>query len=136
MGQAILVPGYLYRVTVCRALIPQPLTDLAELLSSDNCLECFVPLSSTVHGRLGYLEVWGIHIFAGSREKFTFMVLSQVEMFGPYWNQADGEPLGLKQSVLGNLLGCCLCILMCEQGDFSRREVSSCQTLTQIILGV
>lgn len=95
-----------------------------------------MPLSSTVHGRLGYLEIWGIHIFAGSREKFTFMVSSQVEIFGPYWNQADGEPLGLKQFVLGNLLGCCLSILMCEQGDFSRREVSSCQTLTQIILGI
>lgn len=54
----------------------------------------------------------------------------------PYWNQADQEPLGQKQSVLGNLLGCCLCILTCKQGDFSRREVSSHQTLTQIILGV
>lgn len=52
-----------------------------------------MPLSSTVHGRLGYLEVWG------SSENFTFMVSSQVEMFGPYWNKADGESLGLKQSV-------------------------------------
>lgn len=51
-------------------------------------------------------------------------------MFGG-WNQVDGEPLGLKQSILGNLLSCCLCILTCEQGDFSRREVSSCQTLTK-----
>lgn len=72
MGHAILVTGYLYHVTVCRALIPQPLIDLAELLRSDKCLECIVPLSSTIHGRLGYLEVWGIHIFAGSSEKFTF----------------------------------------------------------------
>lgn len=99
MGHAILVPGYLYRVRVCRVLIPQPLVDLAELLSSDNCLECFVPLSGTVHGRLGYLEFWGIHIFAGSSEKFVFIVSSQVEMFDPYWNQGDGEPLGLKETV-------------------------------------
>lgn len=99
MGHAVSVPGYLYRVRVCRALIPQPLIDLAELLSSDNYLECFVPLSSTVHGRLGYLEVWGIHIFAGSSEKFAFIVSSQVEKFDPYWNRVDGEPLGLKQTV-------------------------------------
>lgn len=136
VGHAILVPGYLYCVTVCRALIPQPLIGLAELLSSDNCLECFVPLSSAARGRLGYLEVWGIHVFAGSSEKFAFMVSSQVEMFDPYWNQIHGEPLGLKQSVLGNPLGCCLCILSCELDDFSRREVSSCQTLTQITLGM
>lgn len=57
MGHAILVPGYLYHVTVCRTLIPQPLIDLAEFLSSDNTLECFVPLSSIIHGRLGCLEV-------------------------------------------------------------------------------
>lgn len=86
MGHAILVPGYLYRVTVSRALIPQPLIDLAELLSSDNFLEHFVPLSSTVHGSLGYLKLWGIHVFAA---KFTFMV-SQME-FGPYWNQVGQD---------------------------------------------
>lgn len=38
MGHAILVPGYLYHVTVCRALIPQPLIDLAELLSTAELL--------------------------------------------------------------------------------------------------
>lgn len=36
VGHAIFVSGYLYCVTLCRALLRQPLVDLAELLSSDN----------------------------------------------------------------------------------------------------
>lgn len=36
MGHAIFVPGYLYRMTFCKALLPQPSIDLAELFSSDN----------------------------------------------------------------------------------------------------
>lgn len=36
MCHAIFVPGYLYCVTLCRALLRQPLMDLAQLLSSDN----------------------------------------------------------------------------------------------------
>lgn len=36
VGHAIFVPGYLYHMTLCRAFLPQPLMDLAELLSSEN----------------------------------------------------------------------------------------------------
>ena len=58
VGHAIFVPGYLYCVTsLCRALLPQPLMDLAELLSSDN-LTARSALAFKEHGSWQAVVVW------------------------------------------------------------------------------